>query len=319
MPRDRENRSTSRLRREAAVKLLYACDVSATSPADLSLTFWQLAQEHDRRRLTKTRHTALRQLEDRRKKAGNTLNRHKEHVLRVLRVEPNGDTARHNWSQLRDGLDAIEQRMAAVNKALQAASEDAVAPTLEQTLPAVFAAYRKIPGLIDQLEDEAVRLEQVRKAFDPLTGTLRNLRRLAELAAAIENPTSENLSGSSGAEEALRSLSQKQARIWREQTTVEAVAEAVWGHSQEIDAMIEAAATNYRLERIEPIDRCILRLAIHEMLHDDDIPPLVAIDEAIEVAKIYGTSNSSTFINGVLDRVLKEHATATEQSSGSGG
>ena len=51
------------------------------------------------------------------------------------------------------------------------------------------------------------------------------------------------------------------------------------------------------------VDRNILRLAIYEMLHRDDIPPVVSINEAIEIAKRFGTEESSRFVNGILDRV----------------
>jgi N utilization substance protein B len=56
-----------------------------------------------------------------------------------------------------------------------------------------------------------------------------------------------------------------------------------------------------------PVDRSILRLAAYEILFRDDIPPKVAIDEAIELAKRFGTADSHRFINGILDRILSQH------------
>ncbi len=75
---------------------------------------------------------------------------------------------------------------------------------------------------------------------------------------------------------------------------------------EEIDERIRRYTENYDLRRISAVDRNVLRLAIYEMLHRDDIPPVVSINEAIELAKKYGGAESGRFVNGVLDRVRKE-------------
>jgi len=74
-----------------------------------------------------------------------------------------------------------------------------------------------------------------------------------------------------------------------------------------LDQAIDAASSNYSLDRLAPIDRNILRLATYEILHRDDIPPAVTINEAIEIAKRFGTSESAGFVNGVLDRIQSDH------------
>lgn len=79
--------------------------------------------------------------------------------------------------------------------------------------------------------------------------------------------------------------------------------EGVLRHRQETDERISRYAENYELGRLAVVDRNILRLAIYEMLHRHDIPPVVSINEAIEIAKRFGTEESSRFVNGILDRV----------------
>jgi len=74
-------------------------------------------------------------------------------------------------------------------------------------------------------------------------------------------------------------------------------------HQAEIDERIARYCDNYDLNRISPVDRAVLRLAIFEMLHRDDIPPVVSINEAIELAKTFGGPDSGRFVNGILDRV----------------
>lgn len=73
----------------------------------------------------------------------------------------------------------------------------------------------------------------------------------------------------------------------------------------EIDELIRAHAENWRLERMPPIDRNILRLALYEMLHEESVPKVVIVDEAIELAKKFGAENSGRFVNGLLDGVLR--------------
>ncbi len=70
-----------------------------------------------------------------------------------------------------------------------------------------------------------------------------------------------------------------------------------------IDSKIAKYTANYELKRIAAVDRNILRMAIYEMLYAVDVPPIVAINEAIDIAKKFGTEESGKFVNGVLDRV----------------
>ena len=74
-------------------------------------------------------------------------------------------------------------------------------------------------------------------------------------------------------------------------------------HTSDIDVALREHTQNYELERLSAVDRNILRLAIHEMLFCDDIPPVVSINEAIDIAKKYGTEESGRFVNGVLDKI----------------
>lgn len=74
----------------------------------------------------------------------------------------------------------------------------------------------------------------------------------------------------------------------------------------EVDAVIRKHAINWELHRIAAVDRNILRLAIYEMLHRDDIPPVVSINEAVDIAKKFSTQDSGKFVNGILDKVKGE-------------
>ncbi len=79
----------------------------------------------------------------------------------------------------------------------------------------------------------------------------------------------------------------------------------------QLDATIEANAAHWSLARIAPVERNVLRLAAYELLFRDDIPERVAINEGIELAKLYGSEESGAFVNGILDQIrLRLHARA---------
>jgi transcription antitermination protein NusB len=78
-------------------------------------------------------------------------------------------------------------------------------------------------------------------------------------------------------------------------------------HREQVDALIREQADNWRLERMPPVDRNVLRLAVFEMLYETDTPKLVIVDEAIELAKKFGSEQSGRFVNGLLDGLLKQH------------
>ena len=71
----------------------------------------------------------------------------------------------------------------------------------------------------------------------------------------------------------------------------------------EIDEQIQAHASNWKFERIAKVDLAILRLAINELLHRTDIPPIVSINEAIDLSKVFSNPDSKRFINGILDKM----------------
>jgi N utilization substance protein B len=96
--------------------------------------------------------------------------------------------------------------------------------------------------------------------------------------------------------------------------------EIVRGVARELEATdtrVRAASTNWRLERMTRVDRSVLRLGAYELLHRQDVPRAVILDEAVEIAKRYGTEESGAFVNGVLDRVADDCGRSDERDGGS--
>ena len=84
------------------------------------------------------------------------------------------------------------------------------------------------------------------------------------------------------------------------------LAQGVGGHIEDIDHKISDYATNWQIRRMAIIDRNIMRIGLYELQYTTDIPPKVAINEAVELAKKYGDLESSKFVNGILDRIHKK-------------
>ena len=84
------------------------------------------------------------------------------------------------------------------------------------------------------------------------------------------------------------------------------LAQGVGGHIEDIDHKISDYATNWQIRRMAIIDRNVMRIGLYELQYTTDIPPKVAINEAVELAKKYGDLESSKFVNGILDRIHKK-------------
>lgn len=123
----------------------------------------------------------------------------------------------------------------------------------------------------------------------------------SQLTPDKEPPSPSSESGSetdTGDEEEAPSLEHASLRLF-----AEPLIKGVVEHREELDAQIRKYVKNWEIQRIAVVDRNILRLAIFEMFHREDIPPVVSINEAVDIAKKFSTDESGRFVNGVLDRI----------------
>ena len=124
-------------------------------------------------------------------------------------------------------------------------------------------------------------------------------------------------------------FSEGQGPTWGERVTVpppsaeeaatrifaDALIRGVLENLTSIDDVIRRHAKNWDLHRMAIVDRNVMRLGVYEILHRDDIPPVVSINEAIEIAKRYSTEQSGRFVNGILDKVKAETLRPARTSS----
>ena len=81
-----------------------------------------------------------------------------------------------------------------------------------------------------------------------------------------------------------------------------------WDKVAALDELITGSTIRWQFSRLSPVDRSILRLSVYQLKNCPDIPPKVVINEAIELARCFGTTDSHRFVNGVLDRIAKQAA-----------
>jgi N utilization substance protein B len=103
--------------------------------------------------------------------------------------------------------------------------------------------------------------------------------------------------------------------LWRNNSTsagmkefVQRIVEGVHSNRKRIDQLIAKHAEHWRLERMDWVDKSILRMGVFELLFCDDIPNKVAMNEAVDIGKKFGAEESGAFINGILDKISKTEA-----------
>jgi N utilization substance protein B len=98
-----------------------------------------------------------------------------------------------------------------------------------------------------------------------------------------------------------------------DKTFIKQLVEGVDKYQEDIDNIVRPVAPEWPIEQIARIDRIILRMGVYELIYEEDVPPKVAINEAVELAKAFGGENSSKFVNGVLGTVLRSREGDSEK------
>ncbi|HEY5549757.1 MAG TPA: transcription antitermination factor NusB [Candidatus Saccharimonadales bacterium] len=145
----------------------------------------------------------------------------------------------------------------------------------------------------------------------------RHLGRIVALQTLYEEDFRRELSDASfGLSSVLtRNIGRYEATI-DDKKFIEQLVEGVNLHQANIDDVIRPVAPEWPIEQIARMDRVILRIGVYELMFEDGVPPKVAINEAVELAKAFGGENSSKFVNGVLGTVLRNMETTTRAAQG---
>lgn len=292
--------------REAVVQFLYCADLEGgADPASLRDAFWQFVTESDRRALLQATWKTLHHLSLGREARLTEFQQRLPLALATLKARPDLEATARTLEQVADLENRWSAGMIALSRVPKDADDDDFSAAFEPALGIFFRTDRDLASarrrFLEALED----IPGLRAQFEPVAGSIRRLDRISERVRMIEEP--ENFP-EQGDLAKLRDCKQSLADLRRE---TDAIADAVLREKGDLDQRLAAVVENFAPERLNPVDRAILRLASWEILHADAVPTPIAIDEAIELAKRFGTTDSGRFVNGVLDRIAKQASQPT--------
>lgn len=288
--------------REAAVQFLYCADLEGgADPAGLRDAFWDFVTESDRRSLQVATFRTVHHLAHGREGRLAEFMSRQEAAVALLAGWPEAEPLKRELARIAE----MESKWSAMLDRLQRLpreDDDAtVARQFSAALDGFFANDRALAEARGRFLDGIEDFPQLRGPLEAVAATIRRLQRVSDRLRMVEEP--ENFPEQTDLEK-IRS-SKKNLRELRAGT--DRLVDAALSRKESIDAMLAGVVEHYSPERIDPVDRAILRLAAYEILHGDT-PPKVAVNEAIELAKRFGTSDSGRFVNGVLDRVMRAKA-----------
>lgn len=147
----------------------------------------------------------------------------------------------------------------------------------------------------------------------------RRLARELALQSLYQIEMNEVTSGDAIAHVVEEARGEDESQLTRErdqisQTDVLELVEGTMQNKQQIDSLLADYLKGWQMDRLSKVDREILRLATYEMVFKEDVPPKVVVNEAIEMAKNFGTEESGKFVNGVLGKMIKELEKLREQT-----
>lgn len=287
--------------REAVVQFLYCADLEGgADPASLRDAFWQFVTESDRRALLQATWKTLHHLSLGREARLAEFQQRLPLAIATLKARPDLERTTMALQQVADLENRWTATMIELSRVPKDADDDDFSEQFEPVLEKLFRTDRDLATarrrFLEALED----LPGLRGQLEPVAGSIRRLDRISERVRMIEEPEKfpEQVDLAK-----LRESKESLAALLRE---TNALADSVLREKDDIDRRLAAVVENFAPERIDPVDRAILRLATWEILHAEKVPAPVAIDEAIELAKRFGTTDSGRFVNGVLDKIAKQ-------------
>lgn len=288
---------TPRKIRETAIQFLYCSDLEGgADPADLFEPFWQCVTESDQRRLLSAVFRSVLHLAQGRPARIEEWSKRQEAAMAHLSVQP--ETA--DVASLLERVARSESQWGENLEQLQRLSLDGedeiIAPRLQTALDGFFRMEKQLAAARTQLLAALCSASGLSRQLEGLVASTKRLQRISERLAMLEHP--ENFPQQAD----LAKLRDSKEEIAQLRAGTERYVARIREARATIDAALAEVVENYSPERINPVDRAILRLASSELMNEM-IDDKVAINEAVELAKRFGTSDSPRFVNGVLDKV----------------
>ena len=286
--------------REAVIQFLYCADLEGgADPAALRDPFWDFITESDRRSLQVATFRTVHHLAHGRESRLAEFVERENAATTLLTAWPEAEPLKSGLRRIAELESSWSTALAKLERLPKDDDPESVAANFGPALEHLFRIDRDLwsarTRFLDGLED----FPALRGPMEAVAATIRRLQRISSRLRMVEEP--EKFPDQAD----LASLRDSKNKILELRRRTDELVDQVLTNKPSIDQSLAAVVDNYSPERIDPVDRAILRLATQEILYGA-IPPKVAINEAIELAKRFGTSDSKRFINGVLDRIAKQ-------------
>lgn len=279
--------------RETAVQFLYFADLEdGPEASSMQDAFWEMTQENSLKKLSKAKAKAILHVAQGRENRIAKLIGQAPTSLAALKAVEGTAPLRNVLNKI---LSQEKQLTAAIESLKTAAQSKNGDPLPNDQLDDVINANRSLMNQRTIWHQTMEDFPTWKNKLEVVTAAINHLQRVSERLEAIEDPES------SVGDFAHLHASSAEISIFRKET--QSLVKNILHHKEGIDESLAKVIENYSPGRVDPVDRAILRLATFEIKHSDDIPRAVSINEAIEIAKKFGTTESARFINGVLDAI----------------
>jgi len=285
--------------REAAVQFLYCADLEGgADPSALRDPFWEFVTESDRRSLqVATFRTVHHLAHGREGRLTEFVERHAA-AETMLAAWPEAESLKSTLRRIAELESGWSAALAKLERLPKDDDDASVAENFGAALEVFFRNDRDLAAARKRFFETLEDFPKLRGPMEAVGASIRRLQRVSDRLRMVEEP--EKFPEQSD----LARIRESKTELLELRRRADELVDAVLAGKEAIDSALAEVVENYAPERIDPVDRAILRLAAHEIL-STDTPPKVAVNEAIELAKRFGTSDSSRFVNGVLDRIAR--------------
>lgn len=287
--------------RETVVQFLYSADLEGgADPLELREPFWDFATEAGRKALHLATYKTLLHLAQGREERVAKLVERAEVADALLSASADHEPLQRGLRRILQLESSWSSAFAALSRLQREGGDDgAMAERFGKALEGLFSVDRDLRLARSEFLAAVAEEPGLRGRLEPVVSVIKRLERISERVAMVAEP------GRFPEQADLTKLRESADDLRELRDRVDRLVDGVLANKSEIDARIAGVVENFSPERIDPVDRAILRLAVHE-IRSGDTPLKVVINEAIEIAKRFGTTESGRFVNGVLDRIGHE-------------
>lgn len=285
--------------REAVVQYLYCADLEGgADPAGLRGPFWDFVTESDRRSLQLATFRTVHHLAHGREGRLNEFVERQVQASSLLTAWPEAESLKITLKRIAELESGWSTSFAKLERLPKDDDDASVAASFAAALEELFKIDRELAAARTRFLQTTEDFPALRGQLEAVSASIRRLQRISDRLRMVEEPEK-------FPEQAdLARLRDSIQEITHLREMADDLVDKILARKESIDSALATVVENFSPERIDPVDRAILRLGAYELLHAET-PPKVAINEAIELAKRFGTTDSRRFVNGVLDKISR--------------